>query len=230
LVEALAHPGLAWLLLAVGFGAMYIELHTPGLGVAGFISGLCFLVYFWGQFLSGTAEGLEVLLFFGGILCVLVEMLVLPGFGIFGFGGAVMILSSLILASQTFFIPETAYQMTEFRDSLMVVGLGVAACVAMAIGLRKVLPRAPLLGRVVLMPPEGDAAETIRQREAIVDLGFLVGQRGTMTTPCSPAGIARFDDELIHVVSDGDFIARGSDVIAIEAHGNRVVVRTAERD
>ncbi len=229
LIEALAHPGLAWLLLAVGFGAMYIELHTPGLGVAGFFSGMCFLIYFWSQFLTGTAEWLEVLLFIGGVMCVLMEILVLPGFGVFGFGGAVMILSSLILASQTFIWPDNAYQMSEFRDSLMVVGLGVAGCIGIAVALRKVLPRAPLLGRVVLMPPEGAAAADIRQREAIVDLGFLVGQRGVMTTPCSPAGIARFDDELIHVVSDGDFIARGSDVIAIEAHGNRVVVQSAER-
>ncbi|MEX2186433.1 MAG: NfeD family protein [Pirellulales bacterium] len=230
LVEALAHPGLAWLLLAVGFGAMYIELHTPGLGVAGFISGMCFMVYFWSQFLTGTAQWLEVLLFFGGVLCVMLEILVLPGFGVFGFGGAVMILSSLVLASQTFIWPDSAYQMSEFRDSLMVVGLGIAGCIGMAVALRKVLPRAPFLGRVVLMPPEGDAAADIRQREAVVDLGFLVGQRGVMTTPCSPAGIARFDDELIHVVSDGDFIARGADVIVSEAHGNRVVVRVADRD
>lgn len=228
LVEALAHPGLAWLLLAVGFGAMYIELHTPGLGVAGFISGLCFLVYFWGQFLTGTAEWLEVLLFVGGILCVMLEILVLPGFGVFGFGGAVMILASLILASQTFYWPHNAYEMSEFRDSLMVVGLGVAGCIAMAVALRRVLPKAPILGRVVLMPPEGEAAADLRQREAIVDLSFLVGQRGTMTTPCSPAGIARFDDELIHVVSDGDFIARGATVVVTEAHGNRVVVRAAD--
>lgn len=229
LLRALAQPGLAWLLLAIGFGAMYIEMHTPGVGVAGFVSGLCFLVYFWGQFLNGNAQWLEVMLFVGGVMCVLLELLVLPGFGIFGFGGALMIVSSLILASQTFYFPSTDYEMSEFRDSLMVVGLGMAGCVAIAIALRKVLPRAPLLGRVVLAPPEGDAAATIRQREAIVDLSFLVGQRGTMTTPCSPAGIARFDDELIHVVSDGDFIPRGAAVVAIEAHGNRVVVRLADR-
>lgn len=228
LVEALAHPGLAWLLLAIGFGAMYIELHTPGLGVAGFISGLCFLLYFWGQFLTGTAEWLEVLLFVGGVLCVLLELLVLPGFGIFGFGGAVMILASLVLASQTFVVPHSAYEVSEFRDSLMVVGLGIAGCLAIAFALRTVLPKTPLFGSVAVLPPEGEAAIAQRQREAIVDLGFLVGQQGTLTTPCTPAGIARFDDELIHVVSDGEFIARGAAVTVVEAHGNRVVVRSAE--
>jgi membrane-bound serine protease (ClpP class) len=228
LIEALSHPGLAWLLLAVAFGAMYIELHTPGLGIAGFISGLCILVYFWGQFLSGTAEWLEVLLFAGGVMCVLLEMFVLPGFGVFGFGGGAMILASLVLASQTFIFPRNEYQVAEFRDSLMGVGLGIAGCIAIAVALRTVLPKTRFFGHMSLLPPEGEAAIAQRQREAMIDFSFLVGQQGTMTTPCSPAGIAKFDDELIHVVSDGDFIPRGATVVAVEAHGNRVVVRAAE--
>jgi membrane-bound serine protease (ClpP class) len=140
-----------------------------------------------------------------------------------------MILASLILASQTFVWPHNAYEVSEFRDSLLVVGLGIAGCVAMAVAVRKVLPRTPFFGRVAVLPPAGSEAEALRQRESLVDLAFLVGERGTMTTPCSPAGIARFDDELIHVVSDGEFIARGADVIVTEAHGNRVVVRAADR-
>jgi membrane-bound serine protease (ClpP class) len=229
LIRALSHPGLAWLLLAVAFGAMYIELHTPGLGIAGFISGLCIMVYFWGHFLNGTAEWLEVLLFAGGVMCVLLEFFVLPGFGVFGFGGGAMIIASLILASQTFVFPRSDYEVSEFRNSLMGVGLGIAGCIAMAFALRTVLPRTRFFGHMALLPPEGEAAEAQRQREAIIDFTFLIGQQGTMTTPCSPAGIAKFDDELIHVVSDGDFIPRGASVVAIEAHGNRVVVRATER-
>jgi membrane-bound ClpP family serine protease len=229
LVEALARPELAWLLLMIGFVAMYIEMHTPGVGVAGFISGMCFLVYFWGQFLNGTAEWLEVLLFLGGVMCVLLELFVLPGFGMFGFGGAVMILASLVLASQTFYLPSSEFEMAEFRDSLMAVGLGLAGCLAVGLVIRRYLPRAPLFARIVLQPPEGQGLATIQEREALIDLSVLVGRRGVTTTPLSPAGIARVDDEVIHVVSDGDFVPRGAEIIVVEASGNRAVVRLVDR-
>ena len=47
-------------LLFVAFFALITEASAPGIGIAGFISGLCFLLFFWSQFLSGTAGWLAV--------------------------------------------------------------------------------------------------------------------------------------------------------------------------
>jgi len=52
----------------------------PARGSAGFVAALAFLLYFWSYFLHGTAGWLEVLLFLGGLFCLLLEMLVIPGF------------------------------------------------------------------------------------------------------------------------------------------------------
>src|SRR5262249_19725741 len=99
LVEALSSPALAVLLLFIVIVGIYVELHSPGTGIGGFVAALVFLLFFWSNFLNGTAGWLEVLLFLGGIFCLLLEVLVIPGFGIFGLGGGVMILASLVLAS-----------------------------------------------------------------------------------------------------------------------------------
>jgi membrane-bound ClpP family serine protease len=227
LIEALGHPRLAWLLVLIGIGAMYIELHTPGLGVGGFVSMVCFLLFFWSQFLNGTAGWLEALLFLAGAFCLALEVFVMPGVGIFGFGGGALMLASLVLASQTFVLPslDNDYQLQKFQQSLMTVGGALAAFVVAAVLLRKYLPKAPILGHMMLEPPSGEELERLQQRETMVDLSFLAGQRGFTTTRLNPAGIARFGDELIHVVSDGDLIPRDREVVVVEAHGSKVVVR-----
>src|SRR5205823_5432066 len=84
LIDALAAPTVAWLLLLVGGAALYAELQAPGIGIGGFVAGVCFLLYFWSKHLDGTAGWLEVLLFVGGVCCILLELFVLPGAAIFG--------------------------------------------------------------------------------------------------------------------------------------------------
>jgi membrane-bound ClpP family serine protease len=121
LVEALASPGLAALLLVIGIVGLYIELHSPGIGLGGFIATVALLLFFWSKFLDGTADWLEVLLFVTGLVFVLLELLVLPGIGIFGVGGSLLMIASLVLASQTFILPQTETQLFELRNSLATV-------------------------------------------------------------------------------------------------------------
>src|SRR5262249_7666293 len=79
LIDALNSPGVSWLLLLIGGAALYAELQSPGIGLGGLISALCFLLYFWLAYLGGTAGWLEVLLFLAGMICLLLEVFVLPG-------------------------------------------------------------------------------------------------------------------------------------------------------
>ena len=95
LLEALASPSLAWLLLMIGAAGLYIELKTPGIGFGGFVSMVAFIVYFWSQYLNGTSGWLEVMLFIAGVICVAAEIFVLPGFGVLGLGGGLLVIASI---------------------------------------------------------------------------------------------------------------------------------------
>jgi membrane-bound ClpP family serine protease len=230
LVQALASPGVAVLLLVMGGAALYIELHAPGVGIGAFVAAICFLLFFWSRYLGGTAGWLEVSLFLAGISCLLLEVFVLPGFGIFGLGGGILVLASLILASQTFFWPRNDYQFDQLERSLLtVLSAGMGLCLV-AFLLRKRLPRSPLLGRMMLEPPAGEEAETIRRREALVDFHELVGATGTTATQLTPGGKARFGDQLVDVMADGEAIDRGTPVEVVEVRGSRVLVRKVERE
>ena len=226
-VRALAHPGVAWGLVFIGFMAMYIELQMPGIGIGGFVATVCFALYFWANHLNHTAGALEVVLFLVGITFLLLEVFVLPGFGIFGLGGGILIIASLVLAAQTFVLPSSEGEMEEFRDSLLIVGGAMVGTVAMAMVMRSYLPRAPLFNQIMLNPPEGEAAENLSDREALADFSYLLGQKGIATTRLIPSGKVRYGDELIDVVADGDLIPPGTEVVFVEVHGNRIVVRAA---
>lgn len=227
-IAALNTPSLHLLLLLIGGAALYAELHTPGVGVGGFISAVCFVLYFWSAHLGGTAGWLEVLLFTMGMICVLIEIFVFPGVGIFGLGGGLLVISSLVLASQTFVIPRNEYQMHHLRTSLLVIVGAIGGTIVTSAVLRRFLPHAPMFSRVLLAPPVGDELSDLSRRESLGQFQHLLGARGTATTTLVPSGKARFGEQLVDVVSDGEFIDRGLPITVVEVQGTRVVVRQVD--
>jgi membrane-bound ClpP family serine protease len=230
LVERLASPKVAGMLLFVAWFALFIEFSQPGLGVAGFVSALSFLLFFWSNILLGTAGWLEVLLFLAGVLSVVIEIFVMPGLGVFGLGGAAMIITSLVLASQTFVFPRNSYQMEQIPNSLFpLVAAGAGAVVSMIL-LHRYLADIPVLQRILLPPRDEDDLLELDKRESLADFDYLLGKRGRTTTPLTPSGKARFGDDVVNVISDGELLAAGSDVVVDDVRGNHVQVRLLDAE
>jgi membrane-bound ClpP family serine protease len=219
LLDALASPGLAWLLLLIGGAGLYIELHTPGFGLGGFVSMVAFIVYFWSQYLHGTSGWLEVMLFLAGLFCLAAEIFVLPGFGVLGLGGGVLLIASLVLASQSFVLPANDYQIRQLQWSLLGI-LGAAVGVSLlGVLLRRWLPSAPVFRNVLLEPPI--AADSTLDDEGLEE---LIGTDGTTTTRLAPAGKARIAGRVREVTSDGPLVEPGMPVRVVEVRAGRVFV------
>lgn len=223
--DALSSPGITVLLLVIAFAGIYFELHTPGLGIGGFVAALALLLFFWSKAFHGTLEWLEVLLFLGGVVSILLEIFVLPGIGIFGLGGALMVVASLVLAGQRRLIPRSAEEFAELQTSLAVVATAGALMVGVALLLRRYLPQIPILNEMMLAGPEGEELAALNYRESLAEYSHLVGQRGVTTTPLMPSGRADFDGELVDVIAAGEVIERGATVEVVSARGSRVEVR-----
>lgn len=228
LIERLADRRLSGLLLFIGTFALFSELSQPGLGVPGFIAGVCFLLFFWANFLHGNADLLELLLFVAGVICVLMEVFVVPGAMVFGVGGALLIVVSVVLASQTFVLPTNYYQLQQVPGSLMMVAVAGIGGLAGMIVLQRFLPHTPYFKRLILQPPIEEEAAELQQRERIASFDYLIGKRGISLTPLVPAGKAQFGDEVVDVISDGPLVEVGSEVTVIEAFGSRIRVRPVE--
>ena len=218
LLDALASPGLAWLLLLVGGVGLYIEVQTPGLGFGGFIAMVAFIIYFWSQYLNGTSGWLEVMLFLAGVICLAAEIFVVPGIGILGLGGGFLIVASLVLASQSFVLPANSYQVQQLQISLLgILGAGVGV-VAFGVVVRRWLPSTPVLRHVLLVPPQRD------DQNEVVSFEHLIGKTGVTVTRLAPAGKADIENHLHDVYADDMLIESGTAVQVTAVRSGRIMV------
>jgi hypothetical protein len=228
-LESLA--GRTWLirlLLFIGFFALSVEMGSPGVGVPGFIAIVCLMVYFWAQFFNGNAEWLELLLFVVGLACLAIELLILPGFGIFGLGGVIMIIASLTLASQTFVLPHDSREVQAMISSIVGVLVACSGVVSGIVALRYFAHRVPLLRELVMPELTAEQFAERNQREAMVSWDHLLGQTGRAMTVLRPAGKARFGEDVVAVVADGAYVSAGERIRVIKVQGNRVSVERVE--
>ena len=215
LIRQLAAGPLAIILLMIGFAALYMELQMPGIGIGGFVATVCFVLFFWSRYLGGTAGWLEIMLFAVGVTFILLEVFVLPGFGIFGLGGGLMVLASLILASQTFVLPRNTYQFAQLQSTFLVLLGAAVGAVFAAVMLSRWLPG--------LSAPE--MAQATGGHGAMAEYDDLVGARGTTTTQLTPSGKAQVEDRLLDVIADCELVELGTEITIVEVHGNRIFVR-----
>lgn len=213
------------LLFLVGMLGLFYEFSAPGTCLGGLIAVLCFALFYWSRFQTGTAGWLEVMLFIAGVLFLGAELFVLPGFGVAGVTGMVLMVLSLVLACQNYLIPETTEQWVSTATSAgMVLGSGFLLCVMGAIAITW-FGSIPGFNRLVLAPPTAaiDDAKLVK-----AGLPVHIGQIGRAESPLVPAGRARFGDQYVDVISDGGLIAKGAAVRVLEAEPGHIVVTLSE--
>lgn len=214
------------LLIFLGVVALYFEFSAPGTSIGGLLAGLCFCLFFWSRFLGGTSGWLEVILFVGGIVFVLVEMFVIPGFGFAGVTGGLLIVASLLMASQNF-SPNDGLPVADITKSVfLLVSVGVFGVAAMAMISRR-LGSIPIFNKLSLQPPTSEVGSV---GDGVVPIsaaafGVTIGAEGVADSALRPAGRAVFGDNYVDVVTDGSFIDQGDAIKVINISGNRIMVR-----
>jgi membrane-bound serine protease (ClpP class) len=226
-------PLVSGLLLVVGLIGLYLEFTAPGISVAGLTAIACFSLFFWSHALGGTSGWLEVILFVLGVACLGIELFVLPGFGVFGITGIILVVLSLVMASQDFLLPTSTVQWNTLRDNLLIVLGAVAAVFGLLVVQLTFFDSIPGLNRFRLTAPEaegGASGGTFTSLTAGPDAtrGFglpELGALGVSESVLRPAGKVRFEDSLVDVVTEGDFLDAGTPVEVIKREGNRIIVR-----
>jgi len=217
--------GIRPMLFLFGIVAAYIAFKTPGTGIPELLALVLFGLYFGAASVSGLAEIWEILLFFAGVALILVEIFVLPGFGIPGFLGLALILISLALTAMPStggiddFGPVEPYLINIGKD--FVIAALFATLIMFAIA--KHLPKIPIFGRLALQAPASDSPMSAVGEPARPHA--MVGAIGVAESNLRPSGRARIDDEEVDVISEGAFIDPGQRIRVIAVHGNVVVVR-----
>lgn len=107
------NPLVSAILIMLIIAGIYFELQTPGIGFPLILAILAAVLYFVPYYIEGLAANWEILIFIIGIILVLVELFAIPGFGITGISGIILILAGLILTlvdNKGFHFPEHALE------------------------------------------------------------------------------------------------------------------------
>lgn len=222
--------GFQWLLLVAGLVLLYVEMKIPGFGVAGALGLICLALLMFKNYLVGLAEVPEILLVILGFVLLAVEVFVFPGFGAAGIAGVTCIALGALFSFLPFVMPDGPVESNLFGETLQSFSLSLVAVLVLLLVVSKILPRTPLLGRMVLAPgaPEGTLEASAVTLSA--DAGtnpVAAGDRGTAATDLRPAGKVDVDGARLDAVSEGGWIERGVPIEVVRVESNRVVVRVA---
>ncbi|MCK5436883.1 MAG: serine protease [Desulfobulbaceae bacterium] len=218
---------IAPILMMIGMAALYTELKAPGFGVPGIIGIICLGLVFLSQYLVGLADHTELLLLVLGIVLLGIEVFVTPGFGIMGLGGMFLVGVGMVLAFQDFELPDPSLPWQKellIKNMTLVLGSFMAAFIFSLFFLRYVISG---LGKVIDGPYlesslKGSVADSIEAKKV------RVGDSGITHTFLRPAGKIKIGNDLYDVISEGEFIEKGTPVVISEKRGNRLIVARKE--
>ena len=225
------------LLLMLALLGVYIEFNTPGVGLPGLVAVICFAIIIGSKYLVGLANWVEVAMFAVGVLLLMVEIFVLPGFGIAGFSGILCILAGLfgmLIKNPPDKVPwpETSLDSQLFTNGVLGLSIGFLGFVLLAWLFAKYLPKLQFLSGLVLVPTTAQQGEQMQvsmtappeSKTTTVNIGDL----GEVVSTLRPTGKAKFGYAIVDCVAEAEFLDRGTKVEIIEIHGNRVVVKAIE--
>jgi len=221
IVRFLTNPVVASLLMTFGFLGILFELQQPGWGVSGTIGVVCLALALGSGYIAELASATDLLIIFVGILLLLIEMIVIPGFGIAGISGIIIVVFGLY----RLLLPDVPVgeEVTDMAMSGLTIGI-IGGLVGLILLFR--LMTKTKFWKKLATP---DVQDHERGYDTSLGLEDKVGQEGVADTDLHPSGWVLIGNERIFVVSDGTFIENGEKVKIIKVDGNRVVVRKIKK-
>jgi len=222
IIKVFLNPFVSGILILVIIGGIYFELQTPGVGFPILASIIAAILYFVPYYLNGLAANWEIIVFFVGILLLLLEVFVIPGFGVAGIGGIVMIVGSLILVMLNNDVFDFSFvDAGDITKAAAATLSGLMASIILMFfgGVR--LTQTKVFKRISL--------EDTQQKSDGYTSNFneqsYLGMKGTTYTVLRPSGKIFVNGELKDAFTRGEFIEKDKNVEVIDEGGTSLKVK-----
>ena len=226
LARALTDPTVSGILMSLGVLGLMVELYHPGVGLPGAVGVLCLSSFFFGHMVVGLAGWEEVLIILVGLVALAVETFIIPGFGVAGILGLALVVAGLTMAMVGTPL-DVGWDAGLIEAALTKVVWSLLATLAAMAAIIKFFPREALPGWLVLKARIADEDEphaATDNWQSHPDQHALVGTRGVAETDLRLAGKARLDGRIVDVVSEHEYVRKGTPVRVVAVEGVRVVV------
>ena len=196
------------ILIMLIIGGIYFELQTPGIGFPTAIAVTAAILYFTPLYLTGYAQNWEVLLFVLGLILIVFEIFVIPGFGVAGISGIILVFTALILALVgNIHFDFSGLSGRQLFRAIMIVFAGIGMGLALIIYMSSRIGKPGIFSRVAL----------VSDQEGYMSVPMepltLVGQTGIASTVLRPSGKVQVGNDYYDAVSLKGFIEKGDEVI-----------------
>ena len=206
------------ILIMIGFFGIIAEIKSPGWGVPGTAGLIALALFFGSAYILQLASIIEILMFIIGLILILLEIFVIPGFGIAGISGIILVLASLFLS---------LVGGDPFLDSNLVsraiiqLSASLLTALMLIFILAKFLPRTSVFKKFVL----SEAEESVKGFSSHTRLEELVGAEGIALTTLRPSGTAEINGKRVDVVTESEYVEKGKKIKVLSVEGIRIVVR-----
>lgn len=214
----LMNPVLQSLLIIIIIGGIYFEMQTPGLGFPSAAALVAAILYFAPLYLDGLAANWEILIFIIGVLLIAAEIFVIPGFGVAGISGIVLVVGGLtmsLLDNKDFDFEQISGK--DLGEAVFIVLIGLVLGFVLVIWLSNKIGHRGIFRKVALNKDLEDAISS-------PDLSSLIGKEGIAATVLRLSGKVIIDGEFYDAVSESGFIEKGEKIKVIRFENAQVYV------
>ena len=216
-VRFLTNPVVASLLTTFGFLGILFELQSPGWGIPGSIGLICLALSLSASYIAELATMSDLLVILMGMLFLMLEAFVFPGFGVAGVAGIIFILWGLYLLLLPD-VPVGEEVLSQASNGLIIGRIGgLVGLVLLFRAMTKTKFWRDLTSPDIQKKEDGYVASFGWEK--------LVGEEALTETDLHPSGWINVGNERVFALSEGNFIDKDVKVVILSVDGNRVVVR-----
>jgi len=223
IIGFLIHPIVSGLLIMIIIGGLYFELQTPGVGFPLAAAVTAALLYFAPLYIEGIAANWEILIFVIGIILIGIELFAIPGFGITGISGIILVIAGLVLAMvDNMGFNFGAQYFHQIVEAFFIVIIASFLALVGSFYLSRKLFTSTAFGQLAL--------ETVQKAEegytsADQKYRSMLGRTGIAHTILRPSGKVLIDNDIFDATSDSGYIEKGEPVIVVKHETAQLFVR-----
>ncbi len=219
-IRFINNPIITSILMMIIMVGMFMEIKTPGWGVAGTASLIALALFFGAGYILELASIMDILLFVVGVVFLLLEIFVIPGFGVFGIIGIILMVAGLFMGLITDF-PLIETDLLSIAI-MQLAGSFVLSAIVIYF-LAKTLPKTQIWNRLILNNGIVETSGYTSNKK----ISELIGQKGKALTDLRPSGTAIVDGKRYDVVSEGGYIVKNTKIVVVSEEGSKIVVSKA---
>lgn len=223
IIGFLISPFISGILIMIIIGGIYFELQSPGIGFPIAASIFAAMLYFAPLYLEGLAEHWEILIFIAGVILIAVEIFVIPGFGVPGILGIILVVTGLTLSmTGNIGTDFTGIPLTAILKSFFIVVIASFLAIISSFYITKKMFTTHAFGHLAL-----DSTQLATDGFTSSDINYqsMIGHKGIAHTVLRPAGKIKIGKEIYDATAEAGYIEKGDKIIVTSYQTSQLLVQ-----